>query len=129
MKIFKKILSILQIILIMAMCILHYFTQHKMGMQRHIMYKNMVFEEKIDPFTMNIFIVIALGIMLIYLLYKMSKTQLSKINLTIFIALNLISILSIAYGKKIFKIDYNIITITLSIITLLQFIKAKSSSI
>ena len=128
MKIFRKILSIIQIIALLAIFIVHYFTKHKMGMQRHVMYKNMMFEQLVDMNIVNPVIIAVLILMFVYLTYKIIKHKTSKLEYVLFVNLSVFAILMAVFAKNIFELDYNVAIVLSSVVCILQFIKATSSS-
>ena len=128
MKIFRKILSLIQIIALLAIFIVHYFTKHKMGMQRHIMYKNMMFEQQVN---MNVVVPVVIAVMIlmfVYLTYKIIKHKTSKLEYVLFVNLFVFAILMANFSKNIFELDYNVAIVLSSVVCILQFIKATSSS-
>lgn len=128
MKIIRKLLSVIQIVAILLIFIVHYFTKHKMGMQRHIMYKNMVFEQQVD---MNIVIpvtIVVLIIMLFYLTYKIVKHKISKVEYVVFVNLTVFAILMANFARNFFELDYNVAIILSTACAFIQFIKTTSSS-
>lgn len=128
MKIIRKLLSVIQIVAILLIFIVHYFTKHRMGMQRHIMYKNMVFEQQVD---MNIVIpvtIVVLIIMLFYLTYKIVKHKISKLEYVVFVNLTVFAILMANFARNFFELDYNVAIILSTACALIQFIKTTSSS-
>lgn len=128
MKIFRRILSVIQIIALLAIFIVHYFTKHKMGMQRHVMYENMVFEQQVD---MNVVMPVGIAVlilMFVYLTYKIIKHKTSKLEYVMFVNLFVFAILMATFAKNIFELDYNIAIILSAVVALIQFVKAASSS-
>ena len=128
MKIFRKILSIIQIIALLAIFIIHYFTKHKMGMQRHIIYKNMMFEQLVDMNIVIPVIITVLILMFVYLTYKIIKHKTSKLEYVLFVNLAVFAILMAVFAKNIFELDYNVAIILSAVVALIQFIKTTSSS-
>ena len=128
MKIFRKILSLIQIIALLAIFIVHYFTKHKMGMQRHIIYKNMMFEQLVDMNIVIPVIITVLILMFVYLTYKIIKHKTSKLEYVLFVNLFVFAILMANFSKNIFELDYNVAIVLSSVVCILQFIKATSSS-
>lgn len=128
MKIFRKILSIIQIIALLAIFIIHYFTKHKMGMQRHVMYKNMMFEQLVDMNIVIPVIIAVLILMFVYLTYRIIKHKINKLEYVLFVNLSVFAILIAIFAKNIFELDYNVAIILSAVVALLQFIKTTSSS-
>ena len=128
MKIFRRILSVIQIVALFAIFIVHYFTKHKMGMQRHVMYKNMMFEQLVDMNIVIPVIITVLILMFVYLTYKIIKHKTSKLEYVLFVNLSVFAILMAVFAKNIFELDYNVAIILSAVVVLLQFIKATSSS-
>lgn len=128
MKIFRRILSIIQIIALLAIFIVHYFTKHKMGMQRHVMYKNMMFEQQVNMNVVMPVVMAVLVVMFVYLTYKIIKHKTSKLEYVLFVNLAVFAILMTTFAKNIFELDYNVAIILSAVIALIQFIKATSSS-
>ena len=128
MKIFRKILSIIQIIALLAIFIIHYFTKHKMGMQRHVMYKNMMFEQQVNMNVVMPVVIAVMILMFVYLTYKIIKHKTSKLEYVLFVNLAVFAILMATFAKNIFELDYNVAIILSSVVALLQFIKTTSSS-
>lgn len=128
MKIFRRILSVIQIIALFAIFIVHYFTKHKMGMQRHVMYKNMMFEQQVDMNIVIPVIIAVLILMFVYLTYRIIKHKTSKLEYVLFVNLFVFAILMANFSKNIFELDYNVAIVLSSVVCILQFIKATSSS-
>lgn len=128
MKIFRRILSVIQIIALFAIFIVHYFTKHKMGMQRHVMYKNMMFEQQVDMNLVIPVIIAVLILMFVYLTYRIIKHKISKLEYVLFVNMAVFAILMATFAKNIFELDYNVAIILSAVIALLQFIKTTSSS-
>ena len=128
MKIFRRILSVIQIVALFAIFIVHYFTKHKMGMQRHVMYKNMMFEQFVDMNIVIPVIIAVLILMFVYLTYRIIKHKTSKLEYVLFVNLSVFAILMAVFAKNIFELDYNVAIILSAVVVLLQFIKATSSS-
>lgn len=128
MKIFRKILSIIQIIALLAIFIIHYFTKHKMGMQRHVMYKNMMFEQQVNMNVVMPVVIAVMILMFVYLTYKIIKHKTSKLEYVLFVNLAVFAILMATFAKNIFELDYNVAIILSAVVVLLQFIKTTSSS-
>ena len=128
MKIFRKILSLIQIIALLAIFIVHYFTKHKMGMQRHIMYKNMMFEQQVNMNVVMPVVIAVMILMFVYLTYKIIKHKTSKLEYVLFVNLFVFAILMANFSKNIFELDYNVAIVLSSVVCILQFIKATSSS-
>ncbi|MDU2897525.1 MAG: hypothetical protein E6117_01325 [Finegoldia magna] len=128
MKIFRKILSIIQIIALLAIFIIHYFTKHKMGMQRHVMYKNMMFEQQVNMNVVMPVVIAVMILMFVYLTYKIIKHKTSKLEYVLFVNLFVFAILMANFSKNIFELDYNVAIVLSSVVCILQFIKATSSS-
>lgn len=128
MKIFRKILSIIQIIALLAIFIIHYFTKHKMGMQRHVMYKNMMFEQQVNMNVVMPVVIAVMILMFVYLTYKIIKHKTSKLEYVLFVNLSVFAILMAVFAKNIFELDYNVAIILSAVVALIQFIKATSSS-
>lgn len=128
MKIFRRILSVIQIIALFAIFIVHYFTKHKMGMQRHVMYKNMMFEQQVDMSIVIPLIIAVLILMFVYLTYRIIKHKTSKLEYVLFVNLAVFAILMATFAKNILELDYNVAIILSAVVALLQFIKTASSS-
>ena len=128
MKIFRRILSVIQIVALFAIFIVHYFTKHKMGMQRHVMYKNMMFEQQVDMNIVIPFIITVLILMFVYLTYKIIRHKTSKLEYVLFVNLAVFAILMATFAKNIFELDYNVAIILSAVECILQFIKTTSSS-
>ena len=128
MKIFRRILSVIQIIALFAIFIVHYFTKHKMGMQRHVMYKNMMFEQQVDMNVVMPVVIAVMILMFVYLTYKIIKHKTSKLEYVLFVNLFVFAILMANFSKNIFELDYNVAIVLSSVVCILQFIKATSSS-
>ncbi|OXZ35111.1 hypothetical protein [Finegoldia magna] len=128
MKIFRRILSVIQIIALFAIFIVHYFTKHKMGMQRHVMYKNMMFEQQVNMNVVMPVVIAVMILMFVYLTYKIIKHKTSKLEYVLFVNLFVFAILMANFSKNIFELDYNVAIVLSSVVCILQFIKATSSS-
>ncbi|MDU7385529.1 MAG: hypothetical protein E7L13_06775 [Finegoldia magna] len=128
MKIFRRILSVIQIVALLAIFIIHYFTKHKMGMQRHVMYKNMMFEQQVNMNVVMPVVIAVMILMFVYLTYKIIKHKTSKLEYVLFVNLFVFAILMANFSKNIFELDYNVAIVLSSVVCILQFIKATSSS-
>lgn len=124
MKKRKKILSFIEILLFIAILVIHYFTEHKMGMQRYVMYKNLAFEQN---YNLNIIsaIIIAISLMiLIKVIMDFRRKNISKRDFFVMIiTIGLLFSFMIA-KDNIFKLDYKIAIVILFVIVILHFIKS-----
>lgn len=88
-KIFYILTTILEILLLIGAYMVNYFTHKKMGMLRHVVHKNYVWENKYPIETIQYISIIALIILmlLVLILYIKRKSKLKKIVTTMSITM------------------------------------------
>ncbi len=88
-KIFYILTTILEILLLIGAYMVNYFTHKKMGMLRHVVHKNYVWENKYPIETIQYISIIALIILmlLVLILYIKRKAKLKKIVTTMSITM------------------------------------------
>lgn len=127
-KILYILLNILQVLLLIGIYMVDYFTRKKMGMLRFVIYKNTTWE-KLYPIEQIQYLIIILFLILIisvFLLYSKRKSQLNKNVLSknivmigfmvIYLGFNLL------YSTEDFRAFY-FMNIMLAVATFLQIIK------
>lgn len=128
-KIFYIVSTIIEIVLLIGAYMVNYFTTRRMGMLRHVIHKNYVWEE-IYPITNIKYIVIILLfilMLLVLLIYYKRKDNLQKIvttiNITMVIVIfSFIGFLLIFSPEQIKAFYY--ISFILGVLTLVQVIKS-----
>ncbi|MEG0249973.1 MAG: hypothetical protein RR561_02905 [Peptostreptococcus sp.] len=124
MKLLKITRYIIELIALLLFVLVNYFTNAKMGMMRHVMYKNIWFGEKV--FTSSIINILALISVLLILanLFFIVKNKYSSLH-DIFISVAILS-LSIFFAKY-FNVEriftYYYMMISLSIIIFCELLK------
>lgn len=118
-----NILLIFEIIVIFGALILSYTTDHKMGMQRHMIYLNYKVEEIISINFIKVLILILLTTLITNILYNKIRLEL-KIDLNFIwtVTLILISIFYVLFIKKEINNSYYYISLLLSLGSMIQFI-------
>lgn len=127
-KIFYTIITILQVCMLIGAYMVNYFTHKKMGMLRHIVHKNYVWENTYPIETIKYTVIISLIVLMIgvLILYLKRKTNLNKI-VTVMAVVMIICVLSftgftLTYSAEEMRAFYYVSTI-LGIMTLVQIIK------
>ena len=99
-KILTKILSFLEILIVVIFFVINYFTESRMGMMRHVVYRNEYWSSVFNPNTIALFNVIIIGVLMINLLYikkygiKKSVEEIFSV-IVLFIASNCINIFNV----------------------------------
>ena len=127
-KFFYILTTILEVLFLIGAYMVNYFTHKKMGMLRHVIHKNYVWEEKY-PIT-NIqyasIIVLIILMLLVLILYMKKKSILKKIvaimNITMVIFVLFFTGFVLAYSAEEIRAFYYI-SFMLFVVTLIQIIK------
>lgn len=133
-KVFYAVATILQVILLLGVYVVNYFTRKRMGMLRYVIYKNGVFENTYPIQQLQYICIILLIILtiLVLIFYVKSKSNLNKklINSNIFM-LFLISIyvgFNLLYSTEDFRAFY-FMSLMLGVAALIQIIKVFFSTL
>ena len=127
-KVFYAIATILQIILLVGIYVVNYFTQKRMGMMRYVIYKNGIFEksypiEKLQYLGIIVFIILMILVLGFYIKRK-SKLNKSVLNMNIvMVVLTSIYVgFTLLYSTEDFRAFY-FMSLMLGVATLIQTIK------
>ena len=127
-KVFYAIATILQIILLVGIYVVNYFTQKRMGMMRYVIYKNGIFEksypiEKLQYLGIIVFIILMILVLGFYIKRK-SKLNKSVLNMNIvMVVLTSIYVgFTLLYSTEDFRAFY-FMSLMLGVATLIQIIK------
>lgn len=127
-KIFYVLTTTLEILLLVGAYMVNYFTHKKMGMLRHVVHKNYVWEDKYPIQTMQYIAIIALItlMLLVLILYMKRKVRLKKIVTTMSITMVILVLFFIGfiliYSAEEIRAFYYI-SVMLGLMTLIQIIK------
>lgn len=127
-KIFYILTTILEILLLIGAYMVNYFTHKKMGMLRHVIHKNYVWEDKYPMINIQYATIITLIILmlLVLILYMKRKSMLEKI-VTIMSITMIIFVLSFTGFILIYSTEeiraFYYISFILGLMTLIQIIK------
>ncbi|MDB8810775.1 hypothetical protein PN286_13205 [Romboutsia sp. 1001216sp1] len=127
-KIFYVLTTILEILLLVGAYMVNYFTHKKMGMLRHVVHKNYVWEDKYPIQTIQYIAIIALItlMLLVLILYMKRKVRLKKIVTTMSITMVILVLFFIGfiliYSAEEIRAFYYI-SVMLGLMTLIQIIK------
>ncbi|WP_300408843.1 hypothetical protein [Lagierella sp.] len=114
------LISVLQLILIIVGFVFNYFSIKKMGLMRHLVYRNYV----LDGLRIKVFLWLVLAALLFsYLLYR-NRTK-SKINADHVFLVILLIIVGLLFNQVIprFKYDYYYQSFLFIVVAVLQLIK------
>ncbi|CEI73047.1 Hypothetical protein FRIFI_1513 [Romboutsia hominis] len=127
-KIFYVLTTTLEILLLVGAYMVNYFTHKKMGMLRHVVHKNYVWEDKYPIQTIQYIAIIALItlMLLVLILYMKRKVRLKKIVTTMSITMVILVLFFIGfiliYSAEEIRAFYYI-SVMLGLMTLIQIIK------
>lgn len=127
-KIFYILTTILEVLFLIGAYMVNYFTHKKMGMLRHVIHKNYVWEEKYPITNIQYSSIIALIVLmlLVLILYMKRKSILKKIvaimNITMVIFVLFFTGFILAYSAEEIRAFYYI-SFMLFVVTLIQIIK------
>lgn len=126
-KIIISFLHLIQILVLIAFRIIHYFTTTKMGMARHMVY----FGRKVEaynifsiPIINIIYIILILGVIIlnIRLFIEREKSRFLNFEHTIFLIYSIVSILALIFAKRELERDYYVNMISHSIVLFIYII-------
>lgn len=127
-KIFYVLTTTIEILLLVGAYMVNYFTHKKMGMLRHVVHKNYVWEDKYPIQTIQYIAIIALItlMLLVLILYMKRKVRLKKIVTTMSITMVILVLFFIGfiliYSAEEIRAFYYI-SVMLGLMTLIQIIK------
>ena len=125
-KIIISFLHLIQILVLIAFRIIHYFTTTKMGMARHMVY----FGRKVEAYNISIqivniiYIILILGVIIlnIRLFIERGKSKFLNFEHTIFLIYSIVSILALIFAKRELERDYYVNMISHSIVLFIYII-------
>lgn len=127
--ILKRIITLLQLLILIPPLLLQYFSDRKMGLMRYLVFKKAVFSKEIftSSFTYTYKSLLFLGIIfcIIFLIYSYTKkmnSSLIKPIIYLFVS-NLICLLYVFYSKFQTLLSYHFFLIAFFIIIILQYLK------
>ena len=124
MKLIRIILYIIELIGLTLFAGVNYFTNSKMGMMRHVMYKNEYFSQKI--FTKNVIFALAIIFLVLFVLNIIILSK-KKYGYLYDVILSEIIIIASILLLKFYNVDklltYYYLLIALCILMLCEFIK------
>lgn len=125
---FYIIVSILQVLLLIGMYVVNYFTRKRMGMLRYVIYKNITWEssypiEQIQYLVIAFLVILMISILVFYLKRKsqINKNILSR-NIVMIVLVVIYSGFNLLYSTEDFKAFY-FMSPMLAVATFLQIIK------
>ncbi|GAA0706624.1 hypothetical protein GCM10008904_15400 [Paraclostridium ghonii] len=127
-KIFYILTTILQLLMLVGAYMVNYFTHAKMGMLRHVVHKNYVWEQKYPIATIKYAAILSLVILMliVLILYLKRKPRLEKIvtimSITMIVFVLIFSTFTLIYSSEEVRAFYYISSI-LGVIALIQIIK------
>lgn len=114
------IISVIQVLLIIVALVFNYFSLKKMGLMRHLVYRNYV----LDGINIKIYfwLIVVILIFAVFLLQKGKKTKITSDHIFMFL---LIVVIALLFNQLIpkFKYDYYYQGFLFTIIGLLQIFK------
>lgn len=114
------IISVIQVLLIIVALVFNYFSVKKMGLMRHLVYRNYV----LDGINIKIYfwLIVVILIFAVFLLQKGKKTKITSDHIFMFL---LIVVIALLFNQLIpkFKYDYYYQGFLFTIIGLLQIFK------
>lgn len=128
-KIFYILVTIIEIMLLAGMYIINYYTVKRMGMQRHVLHKNGVFEEQLNIVSLQyiaiaVFIVFMVLILAIYFKKKSSLKNIAKyMNIFMVILVLCFIVFELFCSTEVFR-AYYYMSAMLGVATCIQIIKA-----
>ncbi|WP_373601070.1 hypothetical protein [Paraclostridium bifermentans] len=127
-KIFYILITILQVCMLIGAYMVNYFTQNKMGMLRHVVHKNYIWENTYPIETIKYTVIISLIVLMIgvLILYLKRKSNLNKL-VTVMTIVMVICVLSFTGFTLIYSAEemraFYYVSAILCIMTLVQIIK------
>lgn len=127
-KIFYILTNILQLLMLVGAYMVNYFTHTKMGMLRHVVHKNYVWEQKYPIATIKYVAIISIVILMliVLILYLKRKPMLEKVvtvmSITMIVFVLIFSAFTLIYSSEEVRAFYYISSI-LGVIALIQIIK------
>ena len=127
-KVFYIIATILQVLLLVGIYVVNYFTRKKMGMLRYVIYKNGIFEEaypiqQLQYISILVFIILMI-LTLVFYIKKKSKLNRSILNMNIVMVIltSIYTGFTLLYSTKDFRAFY-FMSLMLGLATFIQIIK------
>ena len=133
-KVFYAIATILQIILLIGVYTVNYFTRRRMGMMRYIIYKNGIFEDTYPIQQLQYLSIIAIIILtiLVLIFYLKRKVKISKkldSTNTVMLVLTFIYVgFNLLYSTEDFRAFY-FMSLMFGVSALIQIIKVFFSTL
>ena len=133
-KVFYAIATILQIILLIGVYAVNYFTRRRMGMMRYIIYKNGIFEDTYPIQQLQYLSIIAIIILtiLVLIFYLKRKVKISKkldSTNTVMLVLTFIYVgFNLLYSTENFRAFY-FMSLMFGVSALIQIIKVFFSTL
>ena len=133
-KVFYAIATILQIILLIGVYTVNYFTRRRMGMMRYIIYKNGIFEDTYPIQQLQYLSIIAIIILtiLVLIFYLKRKVKISKkldSTNTVMLVLTFIYVgFNLLYSTENFRAFY-FMSLMFGVSALIQIIKVFFSTL
>lgn len=133
-KVFYAIATILQIILLIGVYAVNYFTRRRMGMMRYIIYKNGIFEDTYPIQQLQYLSIIAIIILtiLVLIFYLKRKVKISKkldSTNTVMLVLTFIYVgFNLLYSTEDFRAFY-FMSLMFGVSALIQIIKVFFSTL
>ncbi|WP_250675530.1 hypothetical protein LZ906_002500 [Paraclostridium ghonii] len=127
-KIFYILTNILQLLMLVGAYMVNYFTHTKMGMLRHVVHKNYVWEQKYPIATIKYAAILSIVILMliVLILYLKRKPMLEKVvtvmSITMIVFVLIFSAFTLIYSSEEVRAFYYISSI-LGVIALIQIIK------
>lgn len=127
-KIFYILTTILQLLMLVGAYMVNYFTHAKMGMLRHVVHKNYVWEQEYPIETIKYTAILSLVILMliVLILYLKRKPMLEKIvtvmSTTMIIFVLIFSVFTLIYSSEEVRAFYYISSI-FGVVALIQIIK------
>lgn len=127
-KVFYIIATILQVLLLVGIYVVNYFTRKKMGMLRYVIYKNGIFEEaypiqQLQYISILVFIILMI-LTLVFYIKKKSKLNRSILNMNIVMVIltSIYTGFTLLYSTEDFRSFY-FMSLMLGLATFIQIIK------
>ncbi|WP_297131571.1 hypothetical protein [Terrisporobacter sp.] len=127
-KVFYIIATILQVLLLVGIYVVNYFTRKKMGMLRYVIYKNGIFEEaypiqQLQYISILVFIILMI-LTLVFYIKKKSKLNRSILNMNIVMVIltSIYTGFTLLYSTEDFRAFY-FMSLMLGLATFIQIIK------
>lgn len=127
-KVFYIIATILQVLLLVGIYVVNYFTRKKMGMLRYVIYKNGIFEEaypiqQLQYISILVFIILMI-LTLVFYIKKKSKLNRSILNMNIVMVIltSIYTGFTLLYSTEDFRSFY-FMSLMLGLAIFIQIIK------